>query len=71
MFRTYEPPELILPISYGDLGGAGRVAPPAQEVDRGGLTEGLEHPCAVRVGLVIPALSFVACCSSGTFAAAI
>ena len=35
------------------------------------LEKGLEHSCAVRVGLVIPALSFEASCSSGTFAAAV
>ena len=47
------------------------MAPPAQEFDRGGLTEGLEHPCAVRVGLVIPALSFVGGFGNGTYAEAV
>ena len=72
MFRTYEPPELILPIRYGkgELAGwprqlrsfdreivhrtiseAGSWEEPAYHSRVGGL----EHPRAVRVGLVFPA----------------
>ena len=71
MFRTYEPPELILPISYGDLGelaGWPRQlrhceivhliisgAGSREEPVDHSIVGGLERPRAARVGLVFPA----------------
>ena len=70
MFRTYEPPELILPISYGEgeLAGWPRQLKHCEIVhliilEAGSWEEpahhsrfgGLERPRAARVGLVLPA----------------
>ena len=80
MFRTYGSPELILPISSERrlCDTAGRMHCEIVHWVFGRLSQreawvakGREHPPAVRVGLVIPALSFVISFGNGTNAEAV